>query len=54
MIRTTPTDELRPAFIYQACSYRWEVAERNSRASGGGSVQIERKRTELFRVHSSA
>ena len=54
VVRTVPADEFCAAFIHQARSHGWKVGERSARASGSGSVQIERKRTKFFRVHSSA
>jgi hypothetical protein len=54
MIRAAPTGQFRPAFIHQTRSHSRKAAERSPRASGSVSVQIERKRTELFRVHNSA
>jgi hypothetical protein len=53
VVRTVPADEFGAAFIHQARSHAWKVGERGPRASGSGSVQIERKRTKFCRVHSS-
>ena len=54
VVRTVPADEFCAAFIHQARSHGWKVGERSPRASGSGSVQIERKRTKFFFVHSFA
>jgi hypothetical protein len=54
VVLTIPVDEFCAAFIHQARSHGWKVGQRSPRTSGSGSVQIERKRTKFFRVHSSA
>ena len=54
VVRTVPADEFCAAFIHQARSHGWKVGECSPWAPGSGSVQIERKRTKFFRVHSSA
>src|SRR4030095_7206900 len=53
VISVAPADEFRPAFIYQARSHGGKAAERSPRTSGSGSGQVERKRTQFFRVHSA-
>jgi hypothetical protein len=52
MVRAVPADEFCAAFIHQARSHGWKVDERSPRTSRSSSVQIERQRTKLFRVHS--
>ena len=52
VVRAVPADEFCAAFIHQAGSHGWKVGESSPRASRSGSVQIERKRTKFFRVHS--
>jgi hypothetical protein len=52
VVRTVPVDEFCAAFIHQARSHGWKVDERSPRTSGSGPLQIERKRTKFFRVHS--
>ena len=54
VVRTVPADEFCTAFIHQARGHGWKVGERSPRASGSCSVQIERKRTNFFFVHSFA
>ena len=54
VVRTVPADEFCAAFIHQTRGHGWKVGQRSPRASGSGSVQIERKRTKFFRVRSSA
>jgi len=52
VVRTVPADEFCAAFIHQARSHGWKVDERSPRTSRSGSVQIGRKRTKFFFVHS--
>jgi hypothetical protein len=55
VVRTVLADYFCPAFVHQPRSHRWKVAERNSRASGSGSIQIQRQSRSfpMFRMFRS-